>query len=156
MATLEQVFSDLVRAQIELWNAVDARLHRDHGFGAATLEPLRVIADRGGCRVGDIADDLVITVGGASKLVDRLESSGLCARRANPEDRRSSLIGLTAAGEGALAAATDTLRDELSTRLLGPLGDRRLDDLGTTLALLRRSHSTTGQTAAHRPERTTP
>jgi hypothetical protein len=45
--------------------------------------------------VFDIAEELSLTVGGTSKLVDRIEAAGHCVRRANPDDRRSSIIELT-------------------------------------------------------------
>ena len=51
------------------------------------------------CRVYDIADTLSITTGGVSKIVDSIESAGHAKRRPNPDDRRSSIVELTAAGK---------------------------------------------------------
>ena len=85
------VFSDLVRLEIELWNAVDQRLRATHGLPLARFEPMQVIARASPCRVGDIADALSITVGGTSKIVDRLESLRLCERRPAPDDGRDRL-----------------------------------------------------------------
>ena len=56
--------------------------------------------------IRDMKTELGITVGAASKLVDRLERDGLATRSAHPDDRRSSLITLTAAGEAALDQGT--------------------------------------------------
>jgi DNA-binding MarR family transcriptional regulator len=110
-------FDQLVRFQIELWNAVDARLGADCELSLGQFLPLRVIGGRAGCRVQDIAEELAITVGGTSKVVDRLVSAGLCVRGANPEDKRSSLITLTPAGERALAAGAASLEAELGKRV---------------------------------------
>jgi DNA-binding MarR family transcriptional regulator len=88
------------------------------------------------CRVQDIAWALRITAGAASKLVDRLEAAGLCARRAHPEDRRSSLLEPTEAGRRTHAAAETTLVDELGRRL-GGLGATDLRAFGALLAAAR-------------------
>jgi hypothetical protein len=91
---LAGLFSDLVRLEIELWNAVDARLRAVHDLPLARFEPMQVIARTPQCRVQDIATELSITVGGTSKIVDRLEAAGLCRRQPDPDDGRSSLIEL--------------------------------------------------------------
>src|SRR6478609_10569240 len=89
----------LVRYKVALWNAVDQALSREGLVSLTQLHALRVI-DRyaGQARVQDLSRDIGITVGAASKLVDRLERDGLAVRSPNPEDRRSSLIALTVAG----------------------------------------------------------
>jgi DNA-binding MarR family transcriptional regulator len=133
---LTAVFHDLVRAQIEVWNAVDARLKAEHELPLTWFEPMTVIADRTACRVQDIAADLVITVGGTSKLVDRIEAAGLCRRRPHPDDGRSSVIELTDAGRAALDRATASFTAELQSRL-GALPAGELQQLATTLRRLR-------------------
>ena len=67
----------------------------------------------------DIAQEVDITVGATSKGVDRLEARGWCERRANPDDRRSSLLALTPAGRAALTAATPTFETALAERVAG-------------------------------------
>ncbi|MGW6391116.1 MarR family transcriptional regulator [Streptomyces sp. NPDC055103] len=53
------------------------------------FELLQLLARRTGCRIPDVAEDLVITEGGTSGVVDRVEAAGYCARRVNPDERRS-------------------------------------------------------------------
>src|SRR2546423_7760299 len=81
--------SDLVRLEIALWDRVDARLRESHELALAFFEPLLFIsrAPRGSMRVGDLARSLRVTVGGTSKLVDRVERAGLVAREPDPGDR---------------------------------------------------------------------
>jgi len=111
-------FDALVRYETELWNVIDARLQADVGLTLARLEALRVLDRRDGtCRVQDIADDLCITVGAASKLVDRLEHQGLARRAANPDDRRSSLIDLTANGRSTHRSGARRLERHLRDHL---------------------------------------
>jgi DNA-binding MarR family transcriptional regulator len=137
MTGLEQVFSELIRVETELWNAADGRLRADFDLPLSRYEPMRVIERRGSCRVNDIAGELVITIGGASKLIDRIEASGHCRRRPNPEDGRSSIIELTPSGRRLLAKATRALNDELTTRLGAVLSPRMLQQFAASLTKLR-------------------
>jgi len=131
---MERIFTDLVRFQIVAWNTVDARLRAAHDLTLGAFEVLRVIETTENCRVNDIAQQMVITVGGASKIVDRLETAGLVERSANPGDRRSSIVGLAASGTSALSTARDTYEAALR-ELFEPAGD--LTAFAHTLSTLR-------------------
>src|SRR3954470_13464216 len=137
MTDLPAFFADLVRLEIELWNAVEARLRAELEVGLATAQTLAVVAAVQDCRVHDIVRSLSITVGGASKTVDRLERNGLVARRPHPSDRRSSVITLTRAGATTHAKAQRLIATELDARLGGVLSDRALDQLDRAIAKLR-------------------
>ena len=139
---LRELFNDLIRFEIELWNAVDARLKGESGLPLSHFEPMSVMARLPWCRVYDIAAELGITTGGTSKLVDRIEASGYCRRLPNPDDRRSSLLELTPEGRRALARAGAAFDDELQRWLGSALPERTLRQFAATLARLR--------TAGHR------
>ena len=134
---LKALFSELVRLETELWDAVEARLRADHGITLPFFEFMQIISRRPECRVQDIAAELAITVGGTSKIVDRIEAAGYCARSANPHDRRSSVIALTPAGRRLLPRITVTVDSELHARLGGELSDRSVAQLTRTLSRLR-------------------
>jgi DNA-binding MarR family transcriptional regulator len=135
---LSVLFSDLVRLETELWDLVDRRLRRDHDLPLSWWEPLQVIDRVPDCRIVDIAQALSITVGGTSKLVDRIEQAGLCSRAPNPDDARSSLLGLTRAGRRRLGAARRSFEDELEARLGAALPAERLDSFASIVRDLRR------------------
>ena len=139
MTDLRQVFDDLVRFETILWGAIDARLQGECGVGLASLNAMLVIDATPLCRVHDIARAVAITVGGASQAVDRLESAALCARRANPSDRRSSIVELTAEGKELLGIAAPVFDRELERLLLAPLPSTDLAQLADALSTLRRS-----------------
>jgi DNA-binding MarR family transcriptional regulator len=141
-AWLGKVFDELVRFETILWGAVDERLQEECGIGLASLNGMLVIDATPLCRVHDIARAVAITVGGASRAVDRLESAGLCARRANPPDRRSSIVELTPKGKELLGIATPVFDRELDRLLRAPLPARALTQLAHTLSTLRRSAAT--------------
>lgn len=131
------LFSELIRYETELWNAVEARLRQAHGLDLSWFEPMQVIERTPACRVNDIAEALSITVGGTSKLVDRIEAAGWCQRRSNPNDSRSSLIELTAAGRRLLAAASKTFAKELDLHFASVLTPRALEQMSTSVRQLR-------------------
>lgn len=114
--TLAAVFSDLIRFETELWDAMDRRLRDELDLPLSWFEPMQIIERRGSCRVNDIAAALSITVGGTSKLVDRIERADHCLRAPNPDDRRSSLIKLTPEGRALLHAGCVVFDDELARR----------------------------------------
>jgi DNA-binding MarR family transcriptional regulator len=136
MSHLQDLFAEMTRLHTQMWNAVDSRLRAEFDLPLSRLEPMQVIARVKDCRVFDIASELSMTVGGTSKLVDRLEDSGLCVRRNNPADRRSSLILLTPEGTRLLQEATVALEDELS-RLLGSTAQSTVDQFTATMRRLR-------------------
>jgi DNA-binding MarR family transcriptional regulator len=149
MSDLRQVFNEVIRFEIEIWNGVDARLRSEFNLPLTHFEPMSVIDRHGECRVYEIASELGITTGGASKLIDRIEADGLCRRRPNPEDRRSSLLELTPAGRKLLQTASEVFDDELERRL-GGLTPRAVEQLLSTLTRLRaagRRAGVTGRTA---------
>jgi MarR family transcriptional regulator, organic hydroperoxide resistance regulator len=134
---LPSLFNELIRFETELWNAIDARLRAECNLPLGRFEVMRVIARHERCRVQDIADELAITIGGTSKIVDRIEASGYCSRRPNPDDQRSSLIALTPTGQRIFAQASDAFEAELAHRFGAVLSARSLEQFLTILAKLR-------------------
>jgi MarR family transcriptional regulator, organic hydroperoxide resistance regulator len=137
VADLRGLFSDLVRLEIELWEAVDRRLRGEFGISMGSFDVMQAIARTPACRVFDIARQLSITVGGTSKAVDRIEASGYLVRRSNPDDRRSSIIALTPAGTDLFGKASAAVDAELEIRLGSALSPRALQQLSATIAKLR-------------------
>lgn len=113
----QTVMNVLIRFETELWNAVDARLRAECDLPLSRFAPMQVMARRHRCRVYDIAEELSMTIGGVSKLVDRIEATGYCKRSPNPDDRRSSIIELTPLGQEILSRASTVFEDELRNQL---------------------------------------
>jgi DNA-binding MarR family transcriptional regulator len=133
-----QWLSDLIRLEIALWDRIDARLREKHDLPLAFFESLFFIAHSrdGGLQVGDLARALRITVGGTSKLVDRIEAAGLIRREAAAGDRRACKLVLTHAGKPKLASACKSYEAEMAIVLDAALSteqQHRLHDLVTRL-----------------------
>ncbi len=87
-------FSFLLKGEIE------AQIGAQLGIGLADHEALshiRYCHDE--IKMSDLADELVLSRGGVTKLVDRLEESGLVRRHPSSEDRRVTILEITAEGE---------------------------------------------------------
>jgi MarR family transcriptional regulator, organic hydroperoxide resistance regulator len=138
MAEARRLLSELEQTAALLAAAVGARLQRDTGLPFVLFEPMAVIAGRDQCRINDLAADLGISSGGASKLVDRLELEGYCRRLPNPRDRRSSLLELTPAGSALLPAAERVVEARLDDVLASRLSRA---DIAELAALLQELHS---------------
>lgn len=157
-AALRQVFDDLVRFETMLWTAIDERLRSECGLNLASFNAMLIIEQTPACRVLDIAQAVAITVGGASQAVDRLERAGWCARKANPADRRSSVLELTPDGRRLLDRASPVFDQELDRLLRAPLPVGDLDRLRAILGALRNAAgaehaSATAQSAPGRTQR---
>ncbi|WP_410631885.1 MarR family winged helix-turn-helix transcriptional regulator [Amycolatopsis sp. cmx-4-83] len=115
-------FSDLVRCETRLYNALNDRLRERHGIVTSQYEFLRHLREHPGSRVADLAAEFAIGIGATSKGIDRLERHGWIARQPNPADRRSSLLVLTAEGASLTEAAGRTFTEVL-TELVGDAFD---------------------------------
>jgi DNA-binding MarR family transcriptional regulator len=63
--------------------------------------------------MSEIADRLILSRGGTTKVVDRLEEMGYVTRRPNTEDRRATVVEITDAGRQARARARVVIDAEL-------------------------------------------
>jgi MarR family transcriptional regulator, organic hydroperoxide resistance regulator len=138
MADLRRVFSDVGRVQAKLEAAVSLRLRSEVGMSLVLFESMAAIADVEICRVQELATELGVSASSASKLADRLCALGYCERLPNPEDRRSSLLRLTPAGQQKLAAARWSVDQELERLLKPVLSATAIAELAATLRRLRR------------------
>jgi DNA-binding MarR family transcriptional regulator len=130
--------SDLIRLEIILWERVDACLRERHGLPLSFFESLYFLsrAPEGRLRIGDLAGALRVTVGGTSKLVDRIGAAGLIARAPDPDDRRAARVTLTPEGERKLEAAVETYERQVAAfvdPVLSPGEQRQMHDYVTRL-----------------------
>jgi DNA-binding MarR family transcriptional regulator len=84
-------------------------------------------------RMGDLAEALVITRGGLTKLVDRLVKAGLLERTFCATDRRVSYATLLPAGENVLAEMRPVIVGELEVAFSASLSVEQAVELRDTL-----------------------
>jgi DNA-binding MarR family transcriptional regulator len=81
-----------------------------HGLTLGQFDILATLRrhEEGGLTPGQLLHSIVLTSGGMTGRLDRLEQQGLVKRSPDPGDRRGVIVQLTAKGRRAIDAATDT------------------------------------------------
>lgn len=83
-------------------------------------------------KVGDLQRSLMLSSGGTTKRLDRLETAGLIDRLPDPDDRRGTLITLSDAGRALINEAVPAItryESELVTSAVGsPRGRKAVED----------------------------
>jgi DNA-binding MarR family transcriptional regulator len=103
---------------------------------AAHLRALRALRRHGTMRLSELSDHLHIAPRSTTEVVDALEARDLVRRRADPGDRRATLVEVTERGTDVLAAIRDTRGTE-AVRVFGRLSPSDRAELARLLALLR-------------------
>ncbi len=83
-------------------------VYAEHGLGEGDFDVLATLRRAGAPyerTPGELAEHTMITTGGMTKRLDRLERAGLVARRAAEGDGRGRVVALTPAGRGVIDAA---------------------------------------------------
>ena len=97
------------RLALKLWvvlsrtvNAVARHTEADvarHGIGMTEFAILEALYHKGPLLLGEVREKILISGGGVTYVVDKLEKTGLVERRACPEDRRATYAALTPEGD---------------------------------------------------------
>lgn len=135
-----RVFLPLRRA-LQAAEARRGRLLAAHDITPATLDLLVAMRRAGPPYVrtpSELARLLVLTAGGVSQRLERLEQAGLLEREINTEDRRSIRVKLTPLGLRTLDELIDDYMDH-EEQLLHGLSDRQRQQLSRLLAHLNAS-----------------
>ena len=113
----------MLRAHAALTKALDGDLEAEHGLPLSSYEVLLHLAAADGqrMRMSDLADTVVLSRSGLTRLVDRMERDGLLGRASCPSDARGSFATLTDAGHAKLAVASRTHLSGVRERFLDRL-----------------------------------
>lgn len=102
----------------------------------AHLRALRTLKRRGTIRLSELSEHLHIAPRSTTEVVDALESRGLVRRRADPGDRRATLVEVTEPGV-AILDAIRAVRGTEAERVFGRLSPADRADLARILRKLR-------------------
>ena len=95
-------FYGLLVVEWRVSERLDAELQASAGMSLSRLELLMQLHFKDGRRrMSDLADALLLSRGGATRLVARAEEDGLVRREIPPDDRRATYAVLTEIGEAA-------------------------------------------------------
>ena len=135
---LVTTFGRLLEAHAALTRRAGRSLERECGIPQAWFEVLLRIsrADGGQVSMGALAQQVALTSGGITRLLDRMIDAGLVQRVPCPTDRRVLFAALTAQGNAKLAEALVVHTTDLRVVFDGFTG-RDLDALDGLLNRLR-------------------
>jgi DNA-binding MarR family transcriptional regulator len=124
----------LLRVHARLTKALDADLVREHDLSLSSYEVLLFLADApdGRLRMSELADGVLLSRSGLTRLVDRMERDGLLRRERCEDDARGYYAIITDAGRELFRRARATHLDGVRERFLNPLSAAEL----RTLAVL--------------------
>jgi DNA-binding MarR family transcriptional regulator len=136
-STANEVFVRLVRANAAVTRHLSALLSADHGLNLSAYEALLQLSKAPEARLRrvDLANRLLLTAGGVTRLLDGLERDGFVAREECASDRRIVYAVLTEAGRAKLHEATRSHTVQIRELLGGPYHE---DELAQLVSLLDR------------------
>jgi DNA-binding MarR family transcriptional regulator len=131
--TAEQLaaWRGLLRVHSALVKALDAELLAGHDLPLTSYEVLINLQAAPGRRrrMAELADGVLLSRSGMTRLVDRLEREGLLERDACASDGRGTFAVLTDKGEALLAEARRTHLDGVRERFLRHFSPAELEQL---------------------------
>jgi len=130
-------FIRLVRANAAVPRHLSAQLSTDHGLNLSAYEALLRLARATDSRLRrvDLANGLLLTAGGVTRMLDGLERDGFVAREECSSDRRVTYAVLTQTGRAKLREASKSHTRQIRELLGGPYDEDELEHL---VALLNR------------------
>lgn len=128
----------LLRAHAATTRAFNAELLNEHGLTINDFEALLRLsrAEEGRMRRVDLAENLLLTASGVTRLLDGLEAHGLVERAACSSDRRVVYAVITEEGRKRLQAASDSHVASVTALFEEQFGEEELDRLAELLGRL--------------------
>ena len=113
----------LLRVHAGMTKTLDAELMREHRLPLTSYEVLLYLADspEGRLRMSELADSVLLSRSGLTRLVDRMERDGLLRRQRCEEDQRGWFAEVTDEGRELFERARVTHLDGVRERFLSRL-----------------------------------
>jgi DNA-binding MarR family transcriptional regulator len=129
------VWRTLLRVQVHVSRRLQADLLAEHDLALGSYEVLLHLAEapEGRLRMNDLADRVLLSRSGLTRLVDRLQREGLVERESCASDARGLFAVLTPAGRERMLAATPTHQQGVREHVLARLTLEELHLLSATL-----------------------
>ena len=133
--------SSPTREQLDAWRTffecafalidiLDAELQAGRGMTLRWYDVLVQLEEAGGtCRMTELAQRILASKSGLTRVVDRMEDAGLVRRQRPPDDRRVVLVVITPAGVEALRASRAVHRRGIQEHFVQHLDERDLASL---------------------------
>ncbi|REE95900.1 MarR family winged helix-turn-helix transcriptional regulator [Thermomonospora umbrina] len=133
-----EVWRTLLRAQARISRRLQTDLLDGHDLALGCYDVLMHLGESPGgrLRMNDLADRVLLSRSGLTRLVDRLQRDGLVERESCASDARGLFAVLTAEGRARLEEATPTYRRAVRECVVSRLGPGELRRFGDILGRL--------------------
>lgn len=133
-----EAWVSFLRSHAAITRELSAQLQREHGLTLNDYEVLLHLShvDGGMLRRVDLAERVLLTASGITRLLEGLESSGFVSKETCPSDARVSYAKLTEAGEAKLKRAAVTHLRGVDELFIGRYSGSELATLAELLARL--------------------
>jgi DNA-binding MarR family transcriptional regulator len=121
----------MLRVHSSMTKALDAELMREHGLPLSSYEVLLFLADapEGRLRMSELAEGVLLSRSGLTRLVDRMEREGLLRREPCADDARGYFAAITDKGRERFRRARKTHLDGVRERFLTHFSREELETL---------------------------
>ena len=133
-----------LQAMMRSLQRIDRDVEAEIGLPVASIEMLVNIGmeEGGRMRMGELADTLLLSRGGATRLVARLEEAGLVERVIPPDDRRATYAVITQKGAEMLERGEPVLKRAVAEHFLDHLTEDEIAAMRTgSVKILRETGS---------------
>lgn len=121
-----------LHATLRCFDAIASDVAAETGHTAPVVDVLLTLAaHEGRMRMGQIAEALAVTPGGATRVVARMEQAGLVKREIPDSDRRATFAHLTAKGRRAADKVRPVRAAAVERHFHATLSDADLEALRT-------------------------
>ncbi|HXY16612.1 MAG TPA: MarR family transcriptional regulator [Gaiellaceae bacterium] len=120
----------LLRTHTRHWDRLESQMRSEHGLTMARYDVLAHLNLAGG-RMGlsELAAAIALSPSGLSKLLDRMDASGLIRRDPDPDDARAAFATITPRGKVLAEKARESHHRLLRETFGSALSDRDVGDL---------------------------
>jgi DNA-binding MarR family transcriptional regulator len=132
----------LLHSYHQVIRKLDRELRQEHDLPLAAYDVLLRLARAPGTalRMSDLAERVLLSPSGLTRLVDRLVSKGFVARHTDPQDARVVRASLTDAGLKRLRRASRTHLRGIREHFTGELSETQLRDIAAGLETVAGPH----------------
>jgi DNA-binding MarR family transcriptional regulator len=132
----------LLHAHQQVVRTLDRDLREEHHLDLAGYDVLLRLARAPGraLRMTDLAERVMLSPSGLTRLVDRLVARGLVQRQADPQDARAALATLTDEGRALLRRAARTHLRGIRDHFTGRLSQTQLRNVASSLETITGPH----------------
>ena len=133
----------LLHAYHAVIRTLDRELQEEHDLTLAAYDVLLRLArtPERALRMSDLAERVLLSPSGVTRLVDRLEARGLARRHEDPDDGRVAMAHLTPAGSRLIRIAAGTHLRGVREHFTSRLTDAQLRNVASALEAVAGPHA---------------